>query len=487
MESIWEKTTELPCHPSLEKDIWAEAAVIGGGMTGILTALLLEQKGVETVLLEADRVGSGQTCRTTAKITLQHNLIYDRLIRTFGKKRAKQYADANRLAIERYRKLAADAAVSCGLEERPAYLYSVQDKEKLERERSAAQALGIEAVLTDETELPFPVKAALQFPGQLQFHPLEFLQGIMGRLQIYEKTPVQRVEKNRVICEAGSVRAKHIVFACHYPFPRLRGFYSFRMYQDRSYVLALRQAQKLNGMYLGIDEGGYSLRNYGDYLLFGGAGHRTGENEQGERYELLRRAAHFYWPDSREEAAWSAQDCMTLDGVPYIGRFSLTRPNWYAAFGYGKWGMTGSMTAAMILSDKITGRENLNGRVFSPKRGLSAQAMGMLMSQIGYGVQGWKKRLFVPARIRAEDIPEESAASAQWMEKKAGIYKDQEGRMRAVCEKCPHLGCAVTWNSDEKSWDCPCHGSRFDSMGRLLDGPAQEGLEVLSDGSSEKR
>lgn len=251
MESIWEKTEKLTERASLCGDICTEAAVIGGGMTGILTAFLLYQKGVGAVVLEADRIGSGQTGKTTAKITFQHNLLYDRLIRTFGKDRAKQYADANRLALE--------------------------------------------------------------FPGQLLFHPLEFIRGLSEDLCIFEKTQVLRVERDRIFCPEGTVRAKHIVFACHYPFQKFRGLYPLRMYQERSYVLALEKAQKLHGMYLGVDEESYSFRPFEDYVLFGGAGHRTGENRRKDPYAVLRHMARVYWPDCREEAAWAAQAGSWMD------------------------------------------------------------------------------------------------------------------------------------------------------------------------------
>lgn len=441
MESIWEKTMKMPQRGALKEDIQTEAVVIGGGMTGILTACLLEQKGIETVVLEAARVGSGQTGRTTAKITIQHNLIYERLIRTYGKEYAKRYADANRLAMERYRKLASDRDISCSLEERSAFLYSVQEKEALERECEAARSLGVEARLVGETTLPFSVKTALEFPGQLQFHPLEFLKAVAGTLRIYEETPVLKAEKDGVITPEGKVRAKYIVFACHYPFPKLRGLYFLKMHQDRSYVLALKGAQPMDGMYLSIDKGGYSLRSYGPYLLFGGMGHRTGEHPDSGCYGPLRQAARQYWPEHTEEAAWSAQDCMTLDGIPYVGPFSWTRQNWYAAFGYGKWGMTNSMTAAMLISDRITGRENLNGRVFRPGRMLSGQAMGALFGQVGHAAAGWGKHL----------KPKEQMT-------------------------CTHLGCALTWNPEEQSWECPCHGSRYGCEGKVLDGPAKEDL-----------
>lgn len=478
MESIWSRTVEKKEFPSLTHSPAVDAAVIGGGLAGILTAYLLKQRGVKAVVLEASRIGSGQTQNTTAKITSQHNLIYAKLIQDFGEKKAKQYANANEQAIREYRRLVAEKNIDCEFEERPAYLYSTNpdDVQSLRRETKAAAQLGIDAQFVAETSLPFPVAGAVKFGGQAQFHPLKFLQAIAAELTVFEHTRVKTVEEERVVTDDGIVQAKHIIFATHYPFLNWPGLYFLRMHQERSYVLALAQASELDGMYLGIDTDGFSFRNSGKLLLFGGGGHRTGENRSGGKYDMLRQNAARIWPDSREESFWSAQDCMTLDGVPYIGLFAEATPNWYVATGFGKWGMTHSMAAAGLLADRITGTPNSVSEIFSPQRFTPVASAGSLLDEGVHATLGLSRQIFALPREVVEALPAGHGGIVDYGGDKTGVYKDEQGEVHLVSTRCPHLGCQVEWNPDETSWDCPCHGSRFDTKGRLLDNPAQENL-----------
>lgn len=446
MESLWNKTVEFPSFPVLSGDICADAAVIGGGMAGILTAWMLSQRGMKVIVLEADTLGSGQTGNTTAKITSQHGVIYQKLIAAHGKEAAAQYGNLNERAVVMYGEAARSQKISCGYERLPAYLYTMKEPETLKKEAEAAASLGIHAVYTEETSLPFSVKGALRFENQAQFHPLQFLKGLAERLTIYEHTRVLKVQGKKVYTESGCAAAEKIVFASHYPFINHPGYYFMRMHQERSYVLALERAGKLDGMYLGIDgDMPYSFRNAEGRLLFGGEGHRTGENLTGGRYEKLRKKAKEFYPDAAEAGCWSAQDCMTLDGIPYIGRYSSSQPDWYVATGFGKWGMTSSMVSALLLSEAIAdGKEEFG--IFSPQRfTLSASAVNFCKESI-HAVKGLSRGIF------------------------AGLRGDMPAR-------CPHMGCRLEWDSDDKSWACPCHGSCFDRDGKLLDGPAQTDLK----------
>lgn len=477
MESIWSKTVKLPAFDHLPGDRSADVAIIGGGMAGILIAKMLKQRGLDVVVLEARTVASGQTCNTTAKITSQHGLKYDSLIQNFGEKLAWQYAQANETAILEYHRMVEEEQIDCGFQECPAYLYSLLESEPLQREAEAAKRLGIQAVYTEQTALPFAVKGAVRFDHQAQFHPLAFLSGIIHDLTIYEHTRVTSVEADRAITDRGTVKADKIVFATHYPFLNQPGYYFLRMHQERSYVLALKDAVELDGMYIGIDEKeGWSLRNENGLLLFGGGGHRTGENRAGGQYRALRNKAKELWPQAVEVAHWSAQDCMPLDGVPYIGCFSDPTPNWYVATGFQKWGMTSSMTAAMIIADLIMGVENPYAAVFSPQRFTPSASAQSFLEEGKHAVRDLSRRVFAPPRGLAEELPAGHGGVVELDGEKVGVYKDEDGEIFAVSIRCPHLGCQLEWNPDEKSWDCPCHGSRFDYRGNLLDNPAQEGL-----------
>lgn len=477
MQSIWSKTAELPPHPPLPGDLKVEAAVIGGGMAGILTACLLQEKGVESVVLEAERIGGGQTKNTTAKITSQHGLIYAALTEKFGQELAGQYARVSQRAVEEYCRLTEDWGAACQLERCPAYLYSTQSEDALLEEAHAAQSLGLPAEFTLETELPFPIKGAVRFDGQARFHPLRFLEEAAKRVTVYEQTRALEVQGDEIRTDRGTVRAKHIVFATHFPFVNFPGYYFLRMHQERSYVLALENALLPQGLYYGVDPDGLSLRQAEHCLLLGGGGHRTGENSAGGRYRLLRREAERYWPQSREVAHWSAQDCMPMDSVPYIGRYASDREGWYVATGFRKWGMTGSMAAAMLLSDQIAGREHPDRAVFSPQRFDLPASAKSLMADGKQTVKGLSRQLFAKGRALAEELPAGHGGVVELDGEKVGAYRTESGELFLVSTRCPHLGCQLEWNPDEKSWDCPCHGSRFDYRGELLSGPAQIPLE----------
>ena len=392
-----------------------------------------------------------------------------------------QYAHANEEAIREYRRIAAERQIDCELEDAPAYLYSANssDTALLEQEARAARSLEIPAEFTVQTCLPFPIAGAVKFQNQAQFHPLKFLKGLSKGLKIFENSRVLRLEDNRIITEDGSVTADHIVLACHYPFVTFPGFYFARMHQERSYVLALDGAQKLDGLYLGIDDQGLSFRNYQNLLLLGGGGHRTGENSLGGKYDFLRERAAELYPQSRELTHWSAQDCVSLDGLPYIGRFSASQPNWYVATGFAKWGMTSSMVAARLLSDEITGRKNPNAPVFSPQRFNVGASVDTLLTDSGKAVKGLFKQACALPEAELAAIDKGEAGIIDCGGEKAGAYRDGKGEVFAFSTRCPHLGCQLSFNPDEKSWDCPCHGSRFDCHGKLLDGPAQTELEEV--------
>jgi glycine/D-amino acid oxidase-like deaminating enzyme len=318
----------------LEGNIKTQAVVIGAGLAGILTAYRLREHGIENVVIEASRIGSGQTGKTTAKITSQHNMIYDSLITKFGSIKARQYALANEAAIAEYHDIIKDLGINCAYSVLPSYIYSTVCSEPLEREAEAAAGLGINASFTTNTSLPFPVRGAVRFENQAQFHPLEFVKAVSEKLTIYENTRALRVDEHKVVTPYGNIQAEHIIIATHYPFINAPGYFFLRLHQERSYVIALENAAELDGMYRGVDNDGLSYRNAGIYLLLGGSGHRTGENEKGGSYEKLLLQSNKLYPGSHEVYRWSAQDCITLDGVPYIGRYSSEKPYWYTATGF---------------------------------------------------------------------------------------------------------------------------------------------------------
>lgn len=477
MESLWSKSVSFEPRQSLDRDITAHTVVIGAGIAGILTAYRLKEKGIPAVVLEANEICGGQTKNTTAKITSQHGIIYSKIIRGYGEEAARQYALANQKAIEDYARLIEEKEIQCDFERKNAVLYTLHNREAVEKEMRAAQKAGIDCFLTDSTELPFSVKSALVFKEQAQFNPLKFLKRIADELEIYEHTPVIKIKNGAVITDKYRVTAEKTLFACHYPFVNFPGLYFLKMSQERSYVVSSRWKGSLDSMY--IDAGnGLSFRTYGDQIIIGGGAHRTGEPPEVDPYKMLVKKGRLYVPEFRETARWSAQDCITLDGIPYIGRFSSS-PDHYIATGFNKWGMTSSMVSANAISDMIAEEDTSQYEVFSPRRfSPTAQAKNFCTNTCET-VKGFAAHL-ESAEMTAANIRNTTAGVIRYKGQKAGAYRDEHGQIFIVSLKCPHLKCMLKWNDFTKTWDCPCHGSRYDYKGNLLDNPAQQSSILLN-------
>ncbi len=426
--SIWRKNTELPRFDALSGDVKTDVLIIGGGMAGILCAHELRARGIDCMLVEAKNICSGVTENTTAKITLQHGFIYDKMMRRFGTEGARMYVRAQTEAMDRFKKLC--KGIECDYEEKDSFVYSLSDRKKAEKEVVALQRLGIKADFVNCLPLPFDVAGAVRVPREAQFDPLKFILNICEGLPIFENTKVLELGRGWAKTDKGTVNAKAIIVATHFPFINKHGSYFVKMYQHRSYVLALENAPNLRGTYVDENEKGLSFRNYNGLLLLGGGGHRTGK--KGGNWRELEEFAKKHYPHTRIRAKWATQDCMTLDSIPYIGRYSSRTPALFVATGFNKWGMTNSMAASLILADLIEGKRNEYAELFSPSRSIL------------------RPQLAVNA---AESVL---------------------GLITPTAPRCPHLGCALKYNKAEHSWDCPCHGSRFSESGKLINNPATD-------------
>ncbi len=426
MDSVWRKTVELPHFNSLKGNQKTDVLIVGGGMAGVLCAHFLEKCGVDYMLVEGKTIGSGITQNTTAKITAQHGLIYQKLVEQAGKEQARMYLDANEQAVQAYKKLCEN--MDCDLEEKSAYVYSREDKFKLEQEMKALHSIGYVPEWVQTCDIPVEMVGAVGFPNQAQFHPLKFLSQIAGGLNIYEHTFVKAFVGKKAITNQGEIAFDKIIFATHFPIDNKHGLYFLKMYQHRSYVIAYKNCSPISGMYVEDSEKGMSFRTYQDMLLVGGGGHRTGK--KGGNWKEIRNFVNRKYPYATEEFHWATQDCMTLDGIPYIGQYSKHMEHCYVATGFQKWGMTTSMVAANLLCDMVQGKENPYELVFRPSRNMLKP---QLLINSGEAIKSW---------------------------------------LTITDKRCPHLGCALKWNPTEHSWDCPCHGSRFDESGKLLDNPA---------------
>lgn len=431
MESVWHNESKMPGFPELCGDIHTDVLVIGGGIAGLLTAYFLRRNGVDCVVAEKGRVCSGTTGNTTAKITSQHGLIYAKLLKSVGAEKARKYLIANENALARYEVLS--RKIDCDFEVRDSFVYSTDNEKKLYDELKALNRIGFKADFCKTVPLPLRTVGAVRFPKQAQFNVLKFLSVIAKDLKIFENTFIREMIGTDALTDNGRIFAKKVVCTTHFPFINKHGLYPLKLYQHRSYVLALENAENVGGMYVDEKKTGMSFRNYGDLLLIGGGGHRTGKS--GGNWDELRRFRKLHYPEAKEKAFWSAQDCMSLDSVPYIGQYSKNTPDFFVATGFNKWGMTSSMAAAEILTDLILEKKSDFADLFSPSR-------SMLRPQLA--VNG---------------------------------FESVVGLLTPSTKRCPHLGCALKYNKAEHTWDCPCHGSRFSESGKVLDNPANGNLK----------
>lgn len=430
-KSIWEQTSEIGRHKELQRDLHTDVLIIGGGLCGILCAYFLKNAGIDCVLVDASTIASGITKNTTAKITSQHRLIYSELLKHKSIAEAQLYLQAHQSAIAKYEKLC--KKMDCDFQKCPSYVYSRYDRNKIEAEMNALHKIGFSASFVEEIELPFRIAGAVCFENQAQFHPLKLISEICRDLEIYENTSVCELLPHKAITKKFTITYDSAIVATHFPFINQHGSYFLKLYQERSYVSAFRNAQTLNGMYVDESTDGFSFRSYNDILMIGGSSHRTGK--QSLAWKPLNDFAQRHYPNAELTGQWATQDCMSLDHIAYIGQYSKNTPNLYVASGFNKWGMTSSMLSATILTDIINGKNNEFADLFSPQRSI-------LTPQLAVNLLESACNLITPTKKR-----------------------------------CSHLGCALKWNKHEHTWDCPCHGSRFERDGQLIDNPATKDLK----------
>ncbi len=421
---------EMPRFAPLRYDLKTDVLIIGGGLSGLLCAHKLQQAGVDYALIEARTIGCGTSGRSTAKITAQHGLFYQKALQTFGLEKAQMLLAANLGAVEQYCALAQE--MDFDFEEKENYIYS-SDPQKLEQELQALQTIGFSADLVQHLPLPIEAAGAVRFSRQAQCHPMKLMAGLAKGLHIYEKTPARAFNGMDVITDGGNIAAQKIIFATHFPILNSCGGYFIKLYQHRSYVSAWQGAPLPDGMYMGDTPEDFSFRSYGNLLLLGGGAHRTGK--QGGGWRAITQFAREQYPKAQERYRWAAQDCISLDGAPYIGHYAKGKQELYVATGYNKWGFTSAMVAADQITKMILGQDTPCAPAFEPSRSILHRQLAVNMG--------------------------ESALHL----------------IKPTVPRCSHLGCALEWNRQERCWDCPCHGSRFTADGKVMESPATEDLE----------
>ena len=504
MNSFWLENIEKKDNgKTIDKNYTADVCVIGAGLTGLSTAYYLAKEGKKVIVLDKAGIGEKASGHTTAKITMHHGLIYDYLINSYGIDFALKYYESNKQAIENIKQIIKQEKIKCDLEEQSNYIYTTKktEIEKIEKEVSAINALEAYstgkkyASLASCLELPIKTESAVKVSKQAQFHPVKYMIGLANAIEKYEgkiftnscATNVKKADEGSYIVSVDKfkIKAKYVVIATHYPFINFPGFYFSKMYQTTSYAIAIETKEKLfDGMYINSNEPTLSFRTIKDgdkrLLVIGGGNHKTGfdpESNLNFGYDYLERQAKKLYPDCKVLYKWNTRDCTTLDKIPYIGEFSKLMPNVYVATGYNKWGMTTSNVAANIIKDNILEIKNEYAKIYDSTRinpVKNRKELGNIVNQV--------VKSFVTNRIKIpkEDISviqENNGGIIKIDGEKVGIYKDENGKVYAVNPTCTHLGCLLTWNNLDKTWDCPCHGSRFDYEGKNMYDPAFKDLE----------
>ena len=446
--SLWLDTVLAP-HAQLTQDICADVAILGGGLAGLQTAYALTAAGKKVVVLEADHFLHGVSGHTTAKVTAQHGAIYQKLLRKWGPAVAQAYWQLNQQAILDIRRIQEEVNVDCDWQPQSAFLYATTpgDVKTLQREQIALTQIGVSTRLMDNQGLPLPVLQELELPEQASFHPLRYGAALLQALELagcglYEHSRVIRLEEGTVHTDAGLVQAPWVIMATHFPILNHPGYYFARMKQQRSHLMAVL-GPRMTGMHRDVQPKGYSFRMQQKLLLVGSDDYRTGTKGHRAHAEALERFVYQAYPGADIIRCWSAQDCMTFDDLPYIGVYSRKTPRLLVATGFAKWGMTLSQVAARVLTGLVLGREVEGSAFLSPQRSLGP-AMGGLVAN----------------------------GTAQ-----AGHFAVSAVQPR--CPTCTHMGCKTQYNAEEGTWDCPCHGSRFDREGQVLEGPALQNLKTI--------
>jgi len=495
-ESYWMDSTEPTSYPSLEGDVQVDVAVIGGGIVGVSTAWELVKTGRSVAILEADRIVAGTTGYTTAKLTSLHTRIYHTLTANLGEQAARHYATSQQDAIGHVRAVAAELGIDCDLEERPAYTYVTQESgvDGIRAEAKAAHDAGLPAQFVTESTLPIPIAGAVRVDGQAQFHPRKYLLGVAADFvrrggQIFERTRVVGLDEGetcRLATEAGHVvHARDVVVATHFPvFDRALLF--TRLVPRRELVVAgvIAEADDPQGLFITQEDNVRSVRTAplgeGRRLLIVTGEHFTpGSPDVTARVQRLAAWTRGIFDVESIGYHWAAQDNASTDGVPFVGPLHVGAHHTWVAAGFGGWGMSNGVMAARLLAALIAGTQAPPwADLYTPKR------VHPLVEAPGFVKAGMQvAKHFVTDRFRPShadslaDVAPGQGAVMRVGGQRCAVYRDDDGKLHAISATCTHLGCTVGFNDAERTWDCPCHGSRFDVDGGVLHGPATHALE----------
>jgi glycine/D-amino acid oxidase-like deaminating enzyme/nitrite reductase/ring-hydroxylating ferredoxin subunit len=497
--SLWVDTTAPPEFGPLEHAASVDFAVIGAGITGLTTALLLKRAGASVAVLEGRQIGHGVSGYTTAKLTSLQGLIYTKLLSNFGEERARAYAAANEAGLAKIAEVVEALKADCDLRWKPNHTYAedAADLPKVEREVQAAARAGLPVTFTTETDLPFPVAGAVRLGDQAEFHPVKYLSALARAVDgdgshVFERSRATAVEAgnpSHVRTDTARLTADRVVVASHMPFLD-RGLFFARLRPERSYVIAARLAATAPaGMYLSAERSAHSVRSHPvggrDLTLIGGEGHKTGQADTDSRYRRLEAWASDHFEIESLVCRWASQDLMPADGMPYVGRVSPLSDRVLTATGFRKWGLTNGTAAAMMMSDTLLGRDNPWIQAFESNRiELRSSLPSIVKENANVGFHFFADRAHGGVPLSEPRLEPGQGRLVRGLIGQTATYRDDAGDLHRLSARCTHLGCIVRWNSAERTWDCPCHGSRFDPVdGGVIEGPAVHPLERKDAGS----
>lgn len=498
MKSIWDDDINQNNKFSiLNNDISTNICIIGGGITGISIAYELFKNNIDFVLLEKDKICSKTTNFSSAKVTSQHGILYNELANKYGINFAKCYLEANNNAISNIENIIAKEKIQCDFKHEDAYVFTqnISDVDILKNEYKILNELGFSDVeLLENINLDINCCQALKFRNQASFNPVKYTLSLANIVynknkKIFENSCVQNIKETNgeyiISTSNHSINAKYIILATHFPIKDIPGFFFLKMYQNTSYIIAVDIGKnKFNGMYINYEDPTISLRsleqNNKTILLIGGNNNKTGDMNTLDKYSNLEKLAYKLYPNSKILHKWNTQDCISIDKVPYIGRFSKYITNIFVATGFNKWGMTTSNIAANIITDMILNKHNKYEWVFKATRYKLTKNLKEVYYISNQTIQSLIINKFKIKKGNIETIPNDTGKIIKINGKNIGIYKNKDGRVYKVNPYCSHLKCLLTFNNLDKTWDCPCHGSRFDIYGNAINSPASKKIDYTT-------
>lgn len=497
-ESYWILSSNSKKYESLSEDINTDCLIIGGGIVGITSAYLLAKNGIKVVLVDSDKIGFGSSGRNTGKITTQHDIIYSKLNKKYGIESASSYYEINNKALDLIESIIKENNIECGLERLPSYLFTgdVSYIDQLKEEYDVCKKIGIDCNYHDTINIPLPVKGALSFNNQAQFNPKKYIDGLakvcesLG-VKIYENTEIIDLEKENTINaktnSSNYINANKVILASHFPWYDGMNFYFAKEKGDKSYLIGAKTKKSFeNGIFINIEDPSITFRNYKgddkDLLIIGGKDHKVGQSKKEDIYKDIEKFAKDKFEIDEAIYKWSAQDYMSFDYLPYVGHINKKENRIFVATGFSKWGMTNGCASAIIISELILNNSSKYENLFNPSRISAYLTKDFLKENFNVGINYISGKLNLGSDYMPTQKGEGKIVNIEG--KRYGAYRHYNGELYIVDITCTHLGCELKFNNTDKTWDCPCHASRFDFEGNVLNNPAISPLNRYNEGKN---